>query len=280
NHVWMRHTGEPIVPTVFDFGLNGRPPTNPKLLDFLACELVDHGWSLKHVHRLIVTSATYRMASGPADEATRAAYAANTALEPDNKMCWRANVRRLESEAVRDSVLYVAGRLDVMPGGPELGQDDWQSTTRRSLYYRNAQDKQGTFAVVFDAPPPNECYRRAETVTPQQALALANSPLAVASARVLAADLTKAVGPPAEKDAAFVAAAFDRVLCRPPTAEESADCAAFVAAQAKSLADAKQLTTLGGTDAATVTAANDPRQRARESLVHVLMNHNDFVTVR
>jgi hypothetical protein len=278
NHIWMRHFGEPLVPTVFDFGINGKPPTNPQLLDWLAVELMENGWSMKQIHRLIVTSATYRMASTPA--ADDPAYAANLKIDPDNHLNWRATVRRMEAEAVRDSVLAVAGNLDIAAGGTELDQDSWQTSTRRSLYYRHANDKQSIFMQVFDAPSPNECYRRVETVTPQQSLALANSPLALTASRKLAAELSGEVGAAAEKDETFIAAAYERVLCRPPASDERDACVEFLHSQAKLLTDAKNLTPFVGTGTATVKPAADPRQRARENLVHVLLNHNDFATVR
>jgi hypothetical protein len=275
NHLWTRHTGEPLVNTVFDFGLNGRPATNPPLLDWLSCELMDRGWSLKAMHRLVVTSATYRLASGPTDDASRSAYAENLQIDPDNRYRWRANIRRLEAEAVRDSVLAVSGLLDAAAGGPELDQTAWQSSHRRSLYFRSAQDKQSVFAVVFDAPSPNECYRRAETITPQQALALANSPLASSAARTLAANLNKT----AKNDAAFVTATFERVLGRKPSEGEQADCLVFITSQSTLLKENKSLVGIGA-DSATVPASKDPLQRSRENLVQVLLNHNDFVTVR
>jgi hypothetical protein len=276
NHIWMRHLGEPLVPTVFDFGLNGKPPTNQPLLDWLAVEMMEHGWSMKHIHRLIVTSATYRLASTSDDPA----YAANLKIDPDNRRCWRANIRRMEAEAVRDSVLAVGGNLDASAGGAELAEDSWQTSNRRSLYYRSANEKQSVFMQVFDAPAPNECYRRVETVTPQQSLALANSPLAVSSARKIAAELSKEIGASAEKDEAFIAAAYERILCRPASSDERSACVEFLKSQTELLADGKTLTASTGTAAAATPPAKDPHQRAREDLAHVLLNHNDFVTVR
>jgi hypothetical protein len=329
NHIWSRHLGEPLVPTMFDFGLNGKPPTNQKLLDWLAVEFaearpspagawasspglgtpasspaskeerpVEDGrapkpgedarapqaaaapWSIRHIHRLIVTSATYRMASGQTSPESAATFAANQKLDPDNKYNWRSNIHRMEAEAVRDSVLAVAGKLDVATGGAELDPAAWQTTTRRSLYYRHANEKQAIFMQVFDAASPNECYRRAETVTPQQSLALANSPLALSSARTVAAELSKQVGPGAEKDEPFVAAAYERLLARPPTSDERSACLEFLTSQAELLKDPKKLTAFGGVEQATVAPSKDPHQRAREDLVHVLLNHNDFVTMR
>jgi hypothetical protein len=246
NHIWMRHFGRPIVPTVFDFGLNGRPPTHPELLDWLAVELMEGGWRMKPIHRLIVTSRAYRMRS------TGGAESPNASIDPENQALWRMNPGRLEAEAVRDNLLHVAGRLDPAMGGPDLDPSAWMTTPRRSLYFRHAPEKQVLFLTLFDAPNPNACYRRDVSVVPQQALALANSPLAREVARAVAEGLGAAPG----SDEAFVASAFVRVLGRPPAEDERAACAGFLAAR------------------------TDRPSEARASLVLVLLNHNDFVTIR
>lgn len=241
NHVWARHFGRPLVPNVFDFGRNGRPPTHPALVDWLAADFMDHGWSLKRLHRLIVTSAAYRQ-DAHADPAV-------TARDPDDKYYCRMPPRRMEAEVVRDSVLAVAGRLDETMGGPDVDHESGLKSFRRSLYYRHANEKQMTFLSVFDAANVSECYRRSSSVVPQQALALANSSLARDAARRVAADLALVTD-----DEAFVAFAFRRVLGRAPTADEARECQTFL-------------------------ETAEPG-RARERLVHVLFNHNDFVTVR
>ncbi|HEY8503060.1 MAG TPA: DUF1549 domain-containing protein, partial [Gemmataceae bacterium] len=107
NHVWLRHFGRPLVPTVFDFGKNGQPPTHPELLDWLAVDFMESGWSMKHLHRLIVTSRAYQQSSVP-----RSAFRGPRSEDPDNVYLWRMNSRRMESEIVRDSLLHVAGKLD------------------------------------------------------------------------------------------------------------------------------------------------------------------------
>jgi Protein of unknown function (DUF1553)/Protein of unknown function (DUF1549) len=255
NHVWLRRFGTGLVPTVFDFGNNGQPPTHPKLLDWLAAELVERHWSLKELHRLIVTSATYRMDTGPDP--------ADAARDADNRYLWRMNPRRMTAEAVRDSVLYVAGELDLTPGGPELDHNAGMTAKRRSLYFRHAPEKQMVFLELFDAASPVECYRRTESVVPQQALALANSPLTQTQSRMLAAKLSAAN----TDDTAFITAVFESVLTRPPTAAERDTCARFLTEQSELLSSKK-------------VPAADARRRARESFVLVLMNHNDFVTIR
>lgn len=255
NHVWLRHFGQALVPTMFDFGMNGRPPSHPALLDWLAVELVEHGWSLKHLHRLIVTSAAYRLDSntdGPADP--------NLAADPDNRLVWRMRVRRMEAEAVRDSLLHLAGALDATRGGPELDQNTAETTTRRSLYYRHANEKRVTFLEVFDQPGVAEAYQRLDSIVPQQSLALLNSRFAIDHARGLAQRLAAVA--PANRD--FVAACFKQVLGRPPTETELADCEAFLDSQAR-LASG---------------ATADAAAGARAGLAHVLFNHNDFVSIR
>jgi hypothetical protein len=242
NHVWMRHFGRALVPSAFDFGTQGQRPSHPALLDWLALELVEHGWSLKALHRLIVTSATYRMDSTP-DPAALAA-------DAEDKYLWRVAPRRLEAEAVRDAVLSVTGRLDPSRGGPELDEGRGLDARRRSLYFRHNPEKRVEFLAIFDGPSASECYSRTHTIVPQQALALLNSGLALDGAAVLAGELAK--GQP--DDAAFASAAFETVLSRPPTPEERDACAAFL-------------------------ASGDPK-RSRATLVHALLNHHEFVTIR
>jgi len=228
---------------------------------------------MKHMHRLIVTSAAYRM-----DAMTEPA---NVAIDRDNRWLWRMNSRRMEAELVRDSVLYVAGQLDLTMGGPEAAHTQALTSRRRSLYLQHAAEKQAEFLTIFDAANVTECYQRAESVIPQQALALSNSTLVVSQSRTLATKLTKSVGEAATDaiNTAFVKLAFEQVLGRPPTAPEQTECEKFLTEQAQRLAD-KKLTPFNGAAAASVPPSPVPHLRARENLVHVLMNHNDFVTIR
>ncbi|HEY2952247.1 MAG TPA: DUF1549 and DUF1553 domain-containing protein [Verrucomicrobiae bacterium] len=318
NHIWLRHFGRGLVPTPADFGRNGRPPTHPQLLDWLAAELMApsapvkslnrsivesaagrrathepnpstlqpfnpstlHPWSMKALHRLIVTSAAYRMSS-TADEA-------DLRIDPDNIYLWRMNSRRLEAEAVRDNLLYVAGDLDPGMGGPDIDNAFGLTSKRRSLYLRLAAEKEVEFLKIFDGPSVTECYERRPSVMPQQALALSNSEMAVNEARKLArllesrtgvppvpetSDAAKAAGSKPNSNRAsssgtggtpvllsseerFVTEAFLRVLARRPTKDELAACRVFLADKSR------------------------PSAHARENLVLVLFNHNDFVTVR
>src|SRR5439155_8242886 len=132
----------------------------------------------------------------------------NLASDPENVHYWRMNPRRLEAEAVRDNLLFASGSLDAKLGGPDLEPDAAMTSGRKSLYLRHAQEKRAVFLKVFDSPSTVECYRRIETVMPQQALALANSPLGIASARRLAAKLSGEGG----DERQFVGSAFEVIL--------------------------------------------------------------------
>jgi hypothetical protein len=267
NHVWMRHFGRPLVPTVFDFGKGGQPPTHPELLDWLACEFMARGWSMKALHRLIVTSAAYRQESTPDAEAL--------ARDPENRWLWRVEPRRLEAEAVRDGVLHVAGNLDRTMGGPDIDQKFGLTVPRRSIYFRHSVEKYVEMLKVFDSANVVECYRRDESIVPQQALALANNPLVVAQARLLARKFS-----PRVSDEDFINAAFERVLGRPPRPEEIAACAVFLNEQTARLTEKSKLTTFAAGPAGPVPPSAEPAARAREDLIHVLFNHHEFVTIR
>ncbi len=251
NHIWLRHFGQALVPSVFDFGRNGQPPTHPALLDWLAAEFMERGWRMKALHKRIVTSAAYRMDSTPE--------AANLAADRDNRYLWRMAPRRVEAEVVRDSIFHVAGKLDLTMGGPDLNHLEGLTAPRRSLYFRHAAEKEMEFLQLFDAASVSECYERKPSIVPQQALALANSELARRHARLLARDLAARAG---LDPASFVTAAFEQVLSRAPTSAELSECVTFLRERA----------------ARPRTA--DPALRARESLVHVLLNHHEFVTIR
>ena len=264
NHLWARHFGTPLVETTENFGLNGRQPTHPELLDWLASELITHNWQMKQIHKLIVLSATYRMSTLPHKSALR--------QDPDNQYYWRMNSRRMEAEVVRDSVLYLSGQLDLARGGPEIDQALGESTLRRSIYFRNTPNEKMEMLEVFDVADPNSCYRRKESVVPHQALAMMNSSLTQTSARLLATQLGGA-----END--FINTAFQTVLTRSPSPEERTLCSKFLQEHAKILANDNSDKFPASSPPARPPAAT-PEARARENLIHVLLLHNDFVTVR
>ncbi len=267
NHMWMRHFGKPLVPTVFNFGRSGKPASHPELLDWLATEFMTRNWDMKAIHRLMVTSRTYRTRSSGWDAKSKEA-----AADPDNRYLWRMNVRRMEAEAVRDSVLHLAGRLDTTMGGEELDETKGHEVFRRSMYFRHSPDLQMDMLRVFDLASPNECFERGESIVPQQALALANGKLSLAMSRIVAGQL------PLGKE--FVTAAFERILGRNPNAEELAESEKFLAEQTALYRDPTSLTAFRTGPAADIKPSADPEARGRESLVHVLLNHNDFVAIR
>ncbi|RLS59143.1 MAG: DUF1553 domain-containing protein [Planctomycetota bacterium] len=247
NHIWSRHLGRPLVPTVFDFGRKGTPPTHSELLDWLAVEFRESGWSMKHLHRLIVTSRTYRMSSS-----NRGAAADNLRHDPENRFYWRAHPVRMEAQTVRDSLLHLAGELDMRLGGPSIpvSQED---SRRRSLYFVHSHNEHEKFLSMFDDASVLDCYRRTESIVPQQALALENSILAAQMAEKIAARLSAAA--PMAADTDWIRAAFVTVLSCEPTAEELA-------------ISLDGLARLGSGEA------------ARAQFLLALLNHNDFVTVR
>jgi hypothetical protein len=216
-------------------------PTHPALLDWLAAELMEQNWSMKAIHRLIVTSATYRMNSSST--------MANQAIDPDNHYYWRRNVQRMEGEIVRDNLLHVSGRLDSQLGGPDIDQNLAQQSRRRSIYLRHAHEKLVEFVQIFDGPAVSECYMRETSIQPHQALALANSPLSVDAAAAICNDLKKRFP---EDDAAFIRQLFLRILGRTETQKEATMCQSFLSESS----------------------------RGHMNLALVLLNHNDFVTVR
>jgi hypothetical protein len=201
---------------------------------------------MKHIHRLLVTSATYRMSS------SNAGREANVARDADNLYWWRRVPIRLESQAVRDSILALAGTLDLTRGGPPVSAQS--ESTRRSLYFLHSNNERNLFLRMFDEAEVKECYRREQTVVPQQALALANSRLVHDAARRIAEKLS--AGQP--DDATFIRRAFECVLGLAPTEAEVAACG-------QALTEWRKL-------------PDGPSARA--NLIWTLFNHNDFVTLR
>jgi hypothetical protein len=179
---------------------------------------------------------------------------------------------------VRDSLLQIAGKLDTTMGGPEIDETKGQEVFRRSIYFRHTPDLQMEMLQVFDLANPNECFERTQSVMPQQALALANSGLSYSIARMVAGTL--AARNASGKPETFIASAFRSVLGRLPTAAEVRESAQFLARQTALYQDRSQLARFTAGEAPLVKASEAPEQRARESLVHVLINHNDFVTIR
>lgn len=274
NHIWLRHFDRALVETVFDFGRNGKKPSHPALLDWLAVEFTESNWSMKHLHRLIVTSNTYRMQSTPGKDGP------NLALDSDNRWLWRFNARRMEAETLRDSLLHSAGELDPTIGGQVLETVQEMTSRRRSLYYSVFPEGGGhlKFLEMFDAPDPCDCYRRAASIIPQQALALTNSQLALNQSRLLARKLGNQLTLAPSNESAFIDAAFEHLLSRLPTDQERLACLEFLHKQVELFRESKVQPVADGNPQ--VSASGDPAMRARESLIRVLFNHDDFVTIR
>jgi hypothetical protein len=330
NHIWARHFGEPLVGSMYDFGLRSPRPVHHELLDWLAVEFMESGWSFKQLHRLILTSRAYQMSAsgtGPSDSAIaqnnlperrlsprertfhrgamgddhsgpipkakpgnhfpesrpslregtflRVAKGDNdsrpapesAAIDSDNQYFWRMNEHRMEGEVVRDCILNLAGSLDCKIGGPDQPVAAAETGNRRTIYYRYASGDNIPLLSTFDAANVTECYRRYETIVPQQALALTNSAMVLTRAAEIAALIEREVGSRPTARPAFVAAVFERVLGRLPTDAERAECLSG-------------LVRLATTFAAEPKSPLSAEGRARSALVHVLLNHNDFVSIR
>jgi len=218
NRVWSHLFGQGLVSTPSDFGTRSDPPSHPQLLDHLACRLVSDGWSTKLLIRAIVESRTYQQASDDR--------AAGRTADPENRLLWRMNRRRLDLEALRDSLLVAAGRLDKTVGGPSVPITDPPFATRRSLYgFIDRQNLPGFFRTFDFASPDAHTPRRPLTTVPQQALYLMNSPFAIEQATHLAN--RPEVQQPAADDQR-VAALFRCALGREPVGDETAAALAYL----------------------------------------------------
>ena len=226
NRVWMHHFGQGIVRTPSDFGYQGEPPTHPELLDYLAARFMQEGWSLKKLHKWIVMSATYRQSSDASQSVLKS--------DPENRLFARMNRRRLDLEQMRDSVLQVAGKLDLSAiGGKSVDLWNRPFSNRRSVYgFIERQNLPGLFRTFDFASPDSTNAKRYLTTVPQQALFMMNSPFAIEHSALVASTL-----PTLTKDEQ-VKALFQRVLLRNPTPTELANCSKFVSqAQPKSVID-------------------------------------------
>jgi hypothetical protein len=216
NRLWQHHFGEGLVRTPGNFGKLGEPPTHPELLDYLAHRLVECGWSLKALHREIMLSAVYQQSSVAPEETVKA--------DPDNRLLGRMNRRRLEAEAIRDSLLAVSGRLDHTLGG-KATQDF--NTNRRTLYFMTIRSDRTSFRELFDAADPTAIIdkRTVSTVAPQ-ALFLLNHPFALAQAKALAQRILRE-GP--ADDAGKIEHLYVLLFGRPPGEQEARIGRALVA---------------------------------------------------
>jgi hypothetical protein len=285
NRLWQWHFGRGLVATPNDFGKMGQPPTHPELLDWLATEFVSHGWSIKHLHRLIMLSSTYQQSSrfGDAEDLRR---------DPDNRLLWRMSRRRLEGEALWDAVHAAAGTLNLKMGGrpvvPPLAEDElsplrdrWQWTvtadpsehTRRGLYLLVRRNFRFPMLEAFDAPVSSvSCPCRDVTTVAPQALWLLNNHVVQRQAQHFAARLGREAG---DKQGRWIERAWQIALGRPPSAAEQHSALNLL----EKLAQSKSATK-GVTDAPPELTRLPPAQAA--ALVRLCLavyNLNEFAFV-
>jgi hypothetical protein len=278
NRLWQHLFGRGLVGTPNDFGVRGEAPTHPELLDWLACEFVEHGWSVKHMQRLLVLSSTYCQDSrGDA----RAAHQ----IDPDNRLLWRQNRRRLEGEALRDHTLAVSGVLNRAQGGPMVrvplepevyelifteGEPDnlWPVTpdrrehVRRSIYLFAKRNVRLPLFEAFDRPDTlTSCPVRPVSTFAPQALILMNGPFLQEQSKAFAARLLRECGPDADRQ---IDRAYRVALARPPRPTERDTARAFLRTQAELLA---------------VRNSVDPAAAALADFCLALLNRNEFIYV-
>jgi mono/diheme cytochrome c family protein len=291
NRLWQEYFGRGIVETENDFGTQGTPPSHPELLNWLAVEFMDRGWSLKQMHRLIVTSATYRQSSKARPDLRE--------IDADNKLLARQTRLRLDAEIVRDNALAVSGLLSPHLGGPSVYppqpegiyqftqvQRAWKASTgpdryRRGLYTFLQRSAPYPGLTVFDAPDgTSTCTRRIRSNTPLQALTLLNDPAYLELARGLAARILRE-GP--QDDAARIAWAFRLCLGREPTAREAQRLELFLkqqmAAFAESPKEARALLLAGAVKGTPAPADSEVATWAAwTAYARVLLNLDEFIT--
>ncbi len=235
NRIWQHHFGVGLVDTPSDFGANGTRPTHPELLDWLAREFVENGWALKHIHRLILLSNTYQQASGPREECL--------ALDAGSRLMWRFPPRRLEAEAIRDTILRITGDLDLTMGGPgwrafkpndnyvrvyepkdQFGPAEW----RRMVYSQRIRMRpEGVFGA-FDTPDGGQvCPKRGRSITAIQALNLFNSTFMLDQSQRFAERLVRDAG---SRPTRQIIRAFELALARAPNVDESLAAQELIAA--------------------------------------------------
>jgi hypothetical protein len=240
NRIWQHHFGVGIVPTLDNFGKMGEAPSNPELLDWLATEFMDRGWSAKKLHRLIMTSEAYQMASEVPEETLNA----GMAKDPEDRLLWRYRLQRLDAESIRDSILVTSGGLNRQIGGPpvfpvipaeilkSMTNGIWKQTVegpevwRRSLYIYRKRGLPMPLLDVFDLPNQNiSCGARNVTTVPTQALTLMNNDFILQQAELFARRLEETA--PGDRTRQ-IERAYEIALSRPPMPEEKRLAEEFV----------------------------------------------------
>ncbi|MBC8355959.1 MAG: PSD1 domain-containing protein [Planctomycetes bacterium] len=247
NRLWQYHFGRGIVETASDFGVEGAEPTHPELLDWLATQLIDNGWSTKHIHRQIVLSSTYRQA--------RKHNEANAVIDPNNKLYWRWPRRRLAAESIRDSVLVATGELDRSLGGVSIPPETEERNLRRTIYLFQQRSAMPSVMEMFDAPTGiASCSRRSVSTVALQPLFMLNSKFMARRATALAKSVMEVAGNEMDRQ---ITVAFQRTLSREPELDE--------------LAIAR--TILGSEN------EDSPSSSRLMQLCHALLNLNEFVYI-
>jgi len=274
NRMWQHHFGKGIVETPDNFGKMGGRPSNQELLDWLAVDFMDHGWSAKRLHKMIMMSTVYRQSS---EQTGEIATARN--VDPENKLLWRMNLRRLEAEVLRDSMLAASGKLDLTMGGPpvllQMRQDGLETVSpketlgnqdRRSVYLLARRTYPLTMLALFDFPIIDaNCTRRVPSATPLQALTLMNDEFVVDGAERMAERATNVAGesaPVVKK----IETLYSIALLRKPTADEVTACEQHLQKQ-------RELFTR-----ANLTPA-DADKRAFDTLSQTLLSSNEFLYI-
>ena len=293
NRIWQGHFGTGLVATSDNFGMRGESPSHRELLDWLAARFVESGWSVKAMQRTILLSSTYQQASSvgqvsnlPADSKAGWKPAPQSTVDPNNRLLWHFPRRRLEAEAIRDSLLAVSGQLDRTIGGggremesviktaealdPKRGfyvprvksDDECYNSMRRSIYLPVIRNAQPESLALFDAADANNVTAfRNDTTVPTQAMFMLNNPLVRAQALHFARSL---LADSRTSDQNRVRWAYSRALGRPPSADELMDAMAFLKEYAG------KARTLGRTEV-------DGRLTAWQSYCQMLLCSNEFI---
>lgn len=291
NRVWQEHFGRGLVANANDFGTLTPPPSHPQLLDWLADKFVEDGWSLKRLHRLIMTSNAYRQATLRGTDGSPTPSAAQ--VDPENQLYWHFARRRLTAERVRDAMLAVAGDLNDRMYGPGdraklpagvNGGDDWKSpagpgsNNRRSVYVFAKRNLALPMLQAFDLPDMHEsCARRAETTTAPQALTLLNSDFMLDVANQFAAGLLTQVAN--RDDSELVSRAYRTAFGRAPNDEELQAALEFINRERALISESENRAVAEKRSQQRPLAHDAKSQAALADFCHSLLNANEFLYV-
>ncbi len=290
NRIWHHHFGRGIVATPNNFGKMGEAPTHPELLDWLATEFVARGWSVKQMHRLIMTSSAYRMASEFENAASQKA-------DPENRLLWKFRMQRLDAEALRDTMLAVSGKLNREMGGPPVFpkvepsvvatmkngiwniEEDGPKVWRRSVYVYRKRGMPFPMFEVFDLPDQNvSCGGRNVSTVPTQALTLLNNEFVLRQARSYAERVAGEAGPDAGEQAVR---AYQVALGREPSESEKRLAVEFLGRQRQfHAARTAESAAPAAAPAAPARGVTEAHLAALADLTHVIYNLNEFVYIR